>query len=136
MFFYNRVPLWFYTLVVLVLIPIAIYEYNTKTKKKYPNHPVKYIIATASVGGIVSILFRFAQENNLGVVWTKIINISMIVAASLFILSIVFVYYLLIKRNYFTPEALDKLKRTLTPLLAIIVISVVILIILWPYATA
>ncbi|MBR0349043.1 MAG: hypothetical protein IIX16_05320 [Clostridia bacterium] len=136
MFFYNRVPLGFYTLVVLVLIPIAIYEYNTKTKKKYPNHPVKYIIATASVGGIVSILFRFAQENNLGVVWTKIINISMIVAASLFILSIVFVYYLLIKRNYFTPEALDKLKRTLTPLLAIIVISVVILIILWPYATA
>ncbi len=136
MFHFNRLPLWLYALVILVLIPLAVYEYNTKTKKKYPNHPVKYMIATASVGGIVSILFRFAQENNLGVVWTKIINISMIVAASLFILSIVFVYYLLIKRNYFTPEALEKLKRTMIPLLAIIIVCGVILIVIWPYATA
>ena len=136
MFHFNRLPLWLYALVILALIPLAVYEYNTKTKKKYPNHPVKYMIAAASVGGIVSILFRFAQENNLGVVWTKIINISMIVAASLFILSIVFVYYLLIKRNYFTPEALEKLKRTMIPLLAIIIVCGVILIVIWPYATA
>lgn len=136
MFHFNRLPLWLYALVILVLIPLAVYEYNTKTKKKHPDHPVKYMVATASVCGIVSILFRFAQENNLGVIWTKIINISMIVAAVLFILSIAFVYYLLIKRNYFTPEALEKLKRTLTPLLVIIIVSVVILIIIWPYATA
>lgn len=136
MLFYNRVPLGFYTLVVLVVIPLAIYEYNTKTKKKYPDHPVKYLIATASIFGIMSCFYGLSQEVALGVVWTKIINVSTIVTGVLFVLSLPFVYYLLIKRNYFTPEALDKLKRTLTPLLAIIVISVVILIILWPYATA
>ena len=135
MFHFNRLPLWLYALVILVLIPLAVYEYNTKTKK-YPNHPVKYMIATASIFGIMSCFYGLSQEVALGVVWTKIINVSTIVTGVLFVLSLPFVYYLLIKRNYFTPEALDKLKRTLTPLLAIIVISVVILIILWPYATA
>ncbi len=136
MFFYNRVPLWFYTLVVLVLIPIAIYEYNTKTKKKYPNHPIKYMIAAASIFGIMSCFYGLSQEVALGVVWTKIINVSTIVTGVLFVLSLPFVYYLLIKRNYFTPEALDKLKRTFIPLLVLIIFFAVCLLILWPYATS
>ena len=129
MFFYNRVPLWFYTLVVLVLIPIAIYEYNTKTKKEYPNHPIKYMLATGCVYGVVSCFYRLAKEVALGVVWTKIINVSTIVTGVLFVLSLPFVYYLLIKHNYFTPEALDKLKRNLAPLLIIFVVIVVVFIV-------
>lgn len=136
MFHFNRLPLWLYALVILVLIPLAVYEYNTKTKKKYPNHPVKYMIATASIFGIMSCFYGLSQEVALGVVWTRIINVSTIVTGVLFVLSLPFVYYLLIKRNYFTPEALEKLKRTMIPLLAIIIVCGMILIVIWPYATA
>ena len=135
MFFYNRVPFWFYTLVVLVLIPLAIYEYKTKTKKKYPDHPMKYIIAPSTAFLIISCFKKLSYEVVLGEVWTKIINISMITTGVLTFLSFIFMYYLLIKHNYFTPEALDKLKRTLTPLLGIIIVCILILIIIWPYAT-
>lgn len=136
MFHFNRLPLWLYALVILVLIPLAVYEYNTKTKKRYPNHPVKYMIATASIFGIMSCFYGLSQEVALGVVWTRIINVSTIVTGVLFVLSLPFVYYLLIKRNYFTPEALEKLKRTMIPLLAIIIVCGMILIVIWPYATA
>lgn len=136
MFFYNRVPFWLYTLVVLVLIPLAIYEYKTKTKKEYPNHPLKYVIVPAITFLITSCFKKLSQEVELGEIWTKVINISMITTGVLTVLSFIFMYYLLIKHNYFTPEALDKLKRTFIPLLVLIIFFAVCLLILWPYATS
>lgn len=130
MFFYNRVPFWLYTLVVLVLIPLAIYEYNTKTKKKYPNHPMKYIIVPTITFLIISCFKKLSKEVELGEVWTKVINISMITTGVLTFLSFIFMYYLLIKHNYFTPEALDRLKRSLTPLLIVFLLCVAVYVIL------
>lgn len=130
MFFYNRVPFWLYTLVVLVLIPLAIYEYKTKTKKEYPNHPLKYVIVPAITFLITSCFKKLSQEVELGEIWTRVINISMITTGVLTVLSFIFMYYLLIKHNYFTPEALDRLKKFIAPLLIVFLLCVAVYVIL------
>lgn len=130
MFFYNRVPIGLYTLVILTIIPYVIYMYNTKTKKEYPNHPIKYMLATGCVYGVVSCFYRLAKEVDLGVIWTKIINILNVITGVSFVLSFIYMYYLLIKLNYITPETLAKLKRNLAPLLIIFVVIVVVFIVM------
>ena len=117
-------------MVVLVLIPLAIYEYKTKTKKEYPNHPLKYVIVPAITFLIISCFKKLSQEVELGEIWTKVINISMITTGVLTVLSFIFMYYLLIKHNYFTPEALDRLKKFITPLLIVFLLCVAVYVIL------
>lgn len=129
MFFYNRVPLWLYAIVVVVLIPLAIYEYNTKTKKKYPGLPMKSLFTAGSVFLILSCFYRLGQEVGFSIILSKIINISLMVSGGLTVLSFSYMYYKSIKYNYITPEALDKLKRNVLPLLMIAaVLSLIIFI--------
>ncbi len=130
MFFYSRVPFWFYALVVLIIIPASIYEYNTKTKKKYPNHPAKYTIAPSGMFLLVACFDKFSQEFSVGEPWIKIIDVSMIFTGVLAVLSFGYMFYILIKDGYYTREELDKLKRKLTPLLVMFLVCAVLLIIM------
>lgn len=130
MFFYSRVPFGLYALLVLIIIPVGIYEFNTKTKKKCPNHPGKYMIYPGSLYLIVACFKKFYQEYSIGELWVKIIDISMIVTGALFVLGFGYMSYRLIKDGYYTREELDKLKRKLTPLLVMFLVCAVLLIIM------
>ena len=129
MFFYNNVPTWLYAAFILISIPFTIYEYNIKTKKEYPNHPLKYMLVPGYAFAIVAIFYRIVHENNFGIIWIKIINVLTGVTGVLFVLGFIYMFYILVKDGYYTPEALDKLKRTVVPLLAIAaVLSLIIFI--------
>lgn len=126
-YFYNSSPLWFYTVVLLALIPAGIYGIKD-SERRQPGHPFKYNMYSVFLISAVMIIKRYIDEFSENPILLKVGDIAIAVLVIIVIAVLGITTYFAYKRNYISEQAKYTLRTSVLPLLGVAAIGIGVII--------